>query len=56
VVAGARRTVFLQYSLALASVGVLFLFFPRTMAAIFAGLSLWLAIAAWLETWSPLRD
>jgi len=56
VVAGARRTVFLQYSLALASVGVLFLFFPRTMAAIFAGLSLWLAIAAWLETWSPRRD
>lgn len=56
VVAGARRTVFLQYSLALASVGVLFLFFPRTMATIFAGLSLWLAIAAWLETWSSGRD
>jgi cardiolipin synthase len=56
VVAGARRTVFLQYSLALASVGVLFLFFPRIMAAIFAGFSLWLAIAAWLETWSPPRN
>jgi cardiolipin synthase len=56
VVAGARRTVFLQYSLALTSIGVLFLFFPRTMAAIFAGLTLWLAIASWLETWSPRRD
>lgn len=50
VVAGARRTVFLQYSLALAGLGVLFLFFPRIMAALFAVLSLWLAVAAWLET------
>jgi len=51
VVSGARRTVFLQYSLALTVVGVFFLFFPRTMAAIFGVLSLWLAVAAWMETW-----
>ena len=50
VVAGAHRTVFLQYSLVLAALGVLFLFFPRTMAAVFGFLSLWLAVAAWLET------
>ena len=50
VVAGARRMVFLQYSLILAVLGVLFLFFPRAMAGVFAFLSLWLAVAAWLET------
>lgn len=51
VVSGARRTVFLQYSLALTVIGVFFLFFPRTMAAIFGVLSLWLAVAAWMESW-----
>ncbi len=50
-VSGARRSVFIQYSLALAILGVLFLFFPRIMAAVFGILSLWLAVAAWLETW-----
>jgi cardiolipin synthase len=50
-VSGARRTVFLQYSLALAVLGVSFLFLPRIMAAIFGFLSLWLAVATWLETW-----
>jgi cardiolipin synthase len=51
VVAGARRTVFLQYTVILSALAVLFFFFPRTMAAIFAVLSLWLAIAAWMESW-----
>lgn len=51
VVSGARRTVFLQYSLILAVIGVFFLFLPRTMATIFGILSLWLAVAAWLESW-----
>jgi CDP-diacylglycerol--glycerol-3-phosphate 3-phosphatidyltransferase/cardiolipin synthase len=50
VVAGARRTIFLKYTLILATLGILFLFFPRTMAAGFGFLSLWLAVAAWLET------
>lgn len=50
VVAGARRTVFLQYSITLAVFGILFLFFPRAMAAVFGILALWLAFAAWLET------
>lgn len=54
-VAGARRTVFLQYSVTLALLGVLFLFFPRIMAAAFGFLSLWLAFAAWLETGRPPR-
>ncbi len=48
--AGARRTVLLQYSLILAGIGTLFLFFPRSMAAFFAALSLWLALTSWLET------
>lgn len=57
VVAGARRAVFLQYSLLLAGLGVLFFFFPRTMAAIFSVLSLWLAAAAWFESWTrPERE
>lgn len=55
-VSGARRTVFLQYSLALTVIGVFFLFFPRTMAAIFGVLSLWLAVAAWMESWGRRRD
>lgn len=52
VVNGARRAIFLQYSLVLAVMGVLFLFFPRTMAAFFGFLSLYLAVTAWIETWN----
>jgi cardiolipin synthase len=51
VVAGARRTILLQYSVALAVLGILFLLFPRIMAWAFSVLALWLAISAWLETW-----
>lgn len=51
VVAGARRTILLQYSVALACLGILFLLFPRVLAWIFTVLALWLAAAAWLETW-----
>ncbi|MGQ0702267.1 MAG: phospholipase D-like domain-containing protein [Gemmatimonadales bacterium] len=51
VVAGARRAILLQYSIALAALGILFLIFPRIMAIIFAGLALWLALSAWLESW-----
>ena len=51
VVAGARRTILLQYSVLLASLGILFLLFPRVMAWIFAAFALWLAAAAWFETW-----
>ena len=50
-VSGARRTVLLQYSIALTVLGVFFLLLPRTMAAIFGFVSLWFAVAAWLETW-----
>lgn len=49
IMSGARRTVLLPYSLALAVMGVLFIFFPRTMAAVFAVLSLWLALTSWLD-------
>ncbi len=54
-VSGARRTVFLQYSMILAVLGVLFLILPRAMAAIFGFLSLWLAVAVGLETWGRPR-
>ncbi|HEV8195798.1 MAG TPA: phospholipase D-like domain-containing protein [Gemmatimonadales bacterium] len=50
-VSGARRSIFLQYSLILTVLGVFFLLFPRAMAAVFGFLSLWLAIATGLETW-----
>lgn len=53
IMSGARRTVLLPYSLALAVVGVLFIFFPHTMAAAFAVLSLWLALTAWLDGQVP---
>jgi cardiolipin synthase len=49
VLAGSRRGLFLQLAIWLAAVGVLFLLFPRAMAAICAGLSLWLAAAAWAD-------
>jgi len=51
VAAGARRTILLQYSVVLAGLGILFLFFPRVMAWVFAVMALWLAAAAWFETW-----
>ena len=47
---GARRTVMLPYSIALAAIGVLSLFFPQVMATIFAILSLWLALTAYLDS------
>ena len=49
ILSSARRTVLLPYSIALAILGVLFLFFPHVMAVVFAALSLWLALAAWLD-------
>ncbi|HEX7024814.1 MAG TPA: phospholipase D-like domain-containing protein, partial [Gemmatimonadales bacterium] len=50
---GARRTVLLPYSIVLTVIGVLFLSFPRTMGVIFAVMSLWLALTAWLDSRSP---
>ena len=51
VMAGARRSILLQYSVLLASLGILFLLFPRTMGWICAALALWFAISAWFESW-----
>ena len=51
VMAGARRTILLRYSILLTSLGILFILFPRVMAWVFAVVSLWLAAAAWFETW-----
>ena len=51
VMAGARRTILLQYSVVLATLGILSLMFPRIMAWAFAILALWLATSAWFETW-----
>jgi len=56
VVAGARRAILLQFSVALSVLGILFLIFPRVMAGAFAVLALWLALAAWLESWGRDRD
>jgi len=53
IMSGARRTVLLPYSLALAAIGVLFIFFPHIMASVFAVLSLWLALTAWLDGQVP---
>ena len=50
VLAGSRQRLFLKLAMGLAALGVLFLLLPRTMAALFAVLSLWLAVAAWAET------
>jgi len=50
VVSGAQRAILLQYSVALAVLGILFLLFPRVMAWTFSVLTLWLAAAAWIET------
>ncbi|HEV8150186.1 MAG TPA: phospholipase D-like domain-containing protein, partial [Gemmatimonadales bacterium] len=56
VMAGAQRTILLQYSVALAGVGILFLLLPRIMAGMFSILALWLAVSAWIETWSRERQ
>jgi hypothetical protein len=53
--AGARRTILVQSSVILASLGILFVLFPRIMAWSFAVLALWLASAAWFETWGRSR-
>lgn len=55
VMAGARRTILLQSSVILASLGILFVLFPRIMAWSFAVLALWLAAASWFETWGRSR-
>jgi len=55
VVVGARRAILLQFSVALAALSILFLIFPRVMAAGFTVLALWLAVAAWFETWGRER-
>ncbi len=55
VLAGSQRSLFLQVSLGLAAIGVLFLAFPRTMAGVFAVLSLWLAAAAWVDAFRRRR-
>ncbi|HEV8612247.1 MAG TPA: phospholipase D-like domain-containing protein [Gemmatimonadales bacterium] len=56
VMAGARRTILLQYSVALAGLGILFLLLPRVMAWMFSVLALWLALSAWFETWGRERQ
>jgi cardiolipin synthase len=56
VMAGARRAMLLQSSIALATLGILFLAVPRIMAVLFAALALWLAAAAWFETWGRERN
>ena len=55
VMSGARRTVLLQSSIGLAVLGILFLIFPRILAVVFGVLVLWLALAAWFETWGRDR-
>jgi ABC-type bacteriocin/lantibiotic exporter with double-glycine peptidase domain len=56
VVSGARRSIVLEYSIALATLGILFLLLPRVMAVVFAALALWLAFSAWFETWGEHRN
>lgn len=56
VMAGARRAMLLQSSVALTTLGILFLAAPRVMAVLCAGLALWLAAAAWFETWGRERN
>ncbi len=51
VVAGARRSILLQASIALAALGILFLVVPKPMAVVFGGMALWLSLSAWLESW-----
>lgn len=47
---GAKRSALLPIAIILTLIGVLFLFFPQTMGVIFAVLSLWLALNAWLDS------
>jgi len=54
VMAGARRTILLQYSVLLASLGILFLLFPRATAWVFGVLALWFAVSAWFESWGRI--
>ena len=56
VVAGARRSILLQSSIALAALGILFLIAPKPMAVAFGGLALWLSLSAWLESWGTERN
>ncbi|MGH7560632.1 MAG: phospholipase D-like domain-containing protein [Gemmatimonadales bacterium] len=55
VLAGSKRTLFLQYSVGLAVTGALFLLFPRTMSGVFAVIVLWLATAAWVDAFRSRR-
>lgn len=54
--AGAKRSMSLQTSIALATLGILFLVLPRVMAVVFGALALWLALSAWFETWGEARN
>ena len=56
VLSGSRRTLFLQYSLTLAVLGILFIVFPRTMAGVFGAMALWLASAAWVDAFRRRRN
>lgn len=56
VVSGARRSIVLRYSIALATLGILFLLLPRIMAVGFGALALWLALSAWFENWGEARN
>jgi hypothetical protein len=56
VLTGSRSGLLLKLAIALAAVGLLFLLLPRAMAAVSAGLSLWLAAAAWSESAGQRRS
>jgi cardiolipin synthase len=56
VMSGAKRSMVLQSSIALATLGILFLVLPRVMAVVFGALALWLALSAWFETWGEARN
>jgi cardiolipin synthase len=56
VMAGARRSILVQWSIGLGTLGILFLLLPRIMAVAFGVLALWLAGSAWLEGWSKERN
>jgi cardiolipin synthase len=56
VMAGARRSIVVEWSIALATLGILFLLLPRVMAVVFGALALWLAVSAWFETWGRERN
>ncbi len=56
VVAGARRSILLQSSIALAVLGILFLVASKPMAIAFGALALWLSLSSWLESWRTERN